>query len=165
MEELDQRRWNAELVPTLELIRDNVEVVVGLDGLSCWLSRVIPAMEQVRNSAIPVEGAWVLGISNPQFLRHVRNATALVDFRQLVANAVAVAHLLSPVESAMALAGTSSRGNNNAMSQKRYKKVTTVSKDLFGNKRIETKWVPVGGSFGTVALLIVLYLIFFRGCG
>lgn len=51
------------------------------------------------------------------------------------------------------------------MSRKRYKKVTTVSKDIFGNKRIETEWVPAGGGCGAVIVLIVLFLLFTRGCG
>ena len=50
------------------------------------------------------------------------------------------------------------------MSRKNYKKVTTVSKDIFGNKQIETQWVPTGGG-GVVIILIVLLLLFARGCG
>lgn len=51
------------------------------------------------------------------------------------------------------------------MSRKRYKKVTTVSKDIFGNKRIETKRVPVESGCGTIIVLAVLYFLFTRGCG
>jgi len=50
------------------------------------------------------------------------------------------------------------------MARKRYKKVTTVSKDIFGNKRIETERVPIESGCGTVIFLIVLYFVFTRGC-
>jgi hypothetical protein len=51
------------------------------------------------------------------------------------------------------------------MSRKRYKKVTTVSKDIFGNKRIETERVPVENGVGTIIVLVILYFFFIRGCG
>jgi len=51
----------------------------------------------------------------------------------------------------------------------RYKKVTTVSRDIFGNKRIETRWEPDEGSEGSgCGSLIVLAIIAFfliKGCG
>lgn len=47
------------------------------------------------------------------------------------------------------------------------KKVTTVYKDLFGNKVIETEWVRAGsGCGGVVIFLIFIYMCFlFGGCG
>ena len=54
------------------------------------------------------------------------------------------------------------------MNRKRHKKVTTVGRDLFGNKRIETQWIPTGDGngvgCGVFIALIVLFLLFTRGC-
>ena len=50
------------------------------------------------------------------------------------------------------------------MPRKRYKKVTTVTKDIFGNRRIETQWVPAGSGCGALIVLILLFIFLSRGC-
>lgn len=46
---------------------------------------------------------------------------------------------------------------------RRYKKVTRVSRGFFGDKRIETRWVPQPHWLGSVVVIIVL-LALVRGC-
>jgi hypothetical protein len=49
-----------------------------------------------------------------------------------------------------------------------YNKRTTVRKNIFGNKVIETKWVPNGGgclaTVAAIGFLFFLLSIFFGGC-
>jgi hypothetical protein len=46
----------------------------------------------------------------------------------------------------------------------RYKKVTTVGRDIFGNKRIETRWVPQGSGCGSLIVIGIILFFVFRGC-
>jgi hypothetical protein len=48
--------------------------------------------------------------------------------------------------------------------RERYKKVTTVGKDIFGNKRIETRWVREGSGCGLLILIGIILFFVFRGC-
>jgi hypothetical protein len=45
-----------------------------------------------------------------------------------------------------------------------YKKVTTVGRDVFGRKVIETRYVQEGSGCGVIVILFILYMIFIRGC-
>jgi hypothetical protein len=47
--------------------------------------------------------------------------------------------------------------------RERYKKVTTVGKDIFGNQRIETRWVRETGCGALIIIGFILFLVF-RGC-
>ena len=50
----------------------------------------------------------------------------------------------------------------------RYKKVTTVGRDIFGNKRIETRWEPdegEGSGCGIIVLAIIAFFLGIKGCG
>ncbi len=45
-----------------------------------------------------------------------------------------------------------------------YKKVTTIGRDVLGRRVVETRYVKVGTGFGGIIALLVLVLIFMRGC-
>ena len=45
-----------------------------------------------------------------------------------------------------------------------YKKVTTVGKDVFGRKVVETRYVKEGSGCGVIVILFILYMIFIKGC-
>lgn len=50
------------------------------------------------------------------------------------------------------------------MGRRRYKKVTTVGRDIFGNKRIETRWVPEASGCGVLVVLAVIVILIMRSC-
>lgn len=45
-----------------------------------------------------------------------------------------------------------------------YKKVTTVGKDIFGRKVVETRYVKQGTGCGAIILIFVLFMVIMRGC-
>jgi len=47
----------------------------------------------------------------------------------------------------------------------RHKKVTTVERDIFGNKRIETRWVPEESGCGSLIVLAIIVFFLIKGCG
>ena len=51
------------------------------------------------------------------------------------------------------------------MSRRRnYKKKTTVWTGLFGEKQVETEWVPKSGGCATIIAGLILLVIVLRGC-
>ena len=46
----------------------------------------------------------------------------------------------------------------------RHKKVTTVGRDIFGNKRIETRWVPEGSGCGGLIVIAIVAWFLLKGC-
>jgi hypothetical protein len=45
-----------------------------------------------------------------------------------------------------------------------YKKVTTIGRDVLGRRVVETRYVKAGTGFGGIIVLLVLGVIFIRGC-